>query len=155
MNSAKRWLRRILITLAILFAIFVLAPLIYLWYGGLRYENQFRHAAESATRLCIRTGGLCHRLPEEEKKLFEITNTTDIQTFGRLVRISRLSTACMCCGNPTFEFYREDQLILATSFHHGKNLRFERGWIFDAHLEDSSAKAVCEWLAAHGIPGPP
>ena len=61
----------------------------------------------------------------------------------------------MCCGNPTFEFYRGDELVAAIGFHHGQSIRWDNGlWPGDAALTGRSAEYLVEWLDRHGYGEP-
>jgi len=60
---------------------------------------------------------------------------------------------CMCCGEPTFEFYQGDQLIALVGYHHSQLLRY-KGWPADAVLSSQSTTDLSNWLASQGLPGP-
>lgn len=116
------------------------------------------HAAlKDATRLRVRSGGTCHRQPHEEKTLLDVRDHKQIAQVVRGIQINPGDSGfhCMCCGNPTFEFYRGDTLMVSLGFHHGLSLRWPDGkWEGDGLLSEASAKFLIKWLADHGVSGP-
>ncbi len=114
-------------------------------------------ALDGATRLRIRTGGTCHRDPKKEKTLLDVRDAKEVAAFIQLIRIDANESGfhCMCCGNPTLEFYRAETLILSLGFHHARSLRWPGGqWKGDGLLENTSAEFLVKWLAARGVRGP-
>lgn len=111
---------------------------------------------ENVDRLRVRTGGTCHRDPSVEKVLFEITDRAEIQRIVNSWTINDRDSgfSCMCCGEPSFEFYRGNELVASLGFHHGRSLRWPGGWPGDALLTEVASDAICETLAAHGVTGP-
>ncbi len=111
-------------------------------------------ALQGVTRLRIRSGGTCHRDIEKEKTLVDVRDAVIV---GDLIRRIKVNTDkriffCMCCGNPTFEFYQDDKLIVALGVHHGKSLRWLGGkWKGDGMLTKDSADFLVKWLAGHGV----
>jgi hypothetical protein len=61
---------------------------------------------------------------------------------------------CMCCGEPSIEFYRGERLVLTLGFHHGQSLRWVGGWPGDGALITDSARFLVKWLADHEVEGP-
>jgi hypothetical protein len=93
---------------------------------------------------------------EEEKTLFEISDPTVI---GRVVSEIRIDVKgsgfhCLCCGHPTFEFYKGDLLLAMVGLHHGRSLRWIEGWAGDALLTSASAEFLLHFLAEHGVSEP-
>ena len=122
-----------------------------------RWTGSLRKAVEGTTRLRIRSGGTCHRAIEREKTLAEITDAGEISRFIQGIAINgwRSGGACMCCGDPTFEFYAGDHLLAMVSYHHGKRLRWADGtWTGDGELTDPSREFLIAWLSQHGVDGP-
>jgi hypothetical protein len=120
-------------------------------------EEPFRRAVGSCDRLRIRSGGTCHRDEAAEKTLAEVTKKSEIRAFVDGIGIDEAESGggCMCCGEPTFEFYRGKELLAMVGFHHGQALRWADGkWSGDAALTPKSAEFVCRWLAEHGVAGP-
>ena len=120
------------------------------------WEADLHRALGSTTRMRVRTGGTCHRHIDAEETLFE---TIDPTLIGKVVTEIRLDDQgsgfhCLCCGGPTFEFYKGDALVAMIGFHHGRSLRWSEGWSADALLTPASAEFLLHFLADHGVPGP-
>lgn len=120
------------------------------------WEADLHRALGSATRMRVRSGGTCHRDIDDEETLFQ---TTDQTLIGKVVTGIRLDEQesgfhCLCCGRPTFEFYKGDVLVAMIGFHHGSSLRWSEGWSADALLTEASAEFLLHFLADHGVPGP-
>ena len=108
-------------------------------------------------RLRVRSGGTCHRVPEEEKTLFELEGVDPVAEVTKLVQVDPRSGVdhCMCCGEPSLEFYRKGELVLTLGVHHGTSVRWDRGpWPGDAFLTKESGLALSQFLAKHEVPGP-
>jgi len=121
------------------------------------WVDSLRKAVQGTTRLRVRSGGTCHRRIEEETTLVEITDAREIDRFlrGIVIDESRSGGACMCCGNPTFEFYAGERLLAMIGYHHGESLRWARGeWTGDGQLTVPSQDFVSSWLSQHGVEGP-
>lgn len=121
------------------------------------WNAMLQAALKSADRLRVRSGGTCHRRTEEEKTLFEIIKTEDVKEVISNIRIDPLKSNfhCMCCGNPSLEFYKGGDLLVTLGFHHGKSLRWMDGpWPMDGMLTSDSSVFLCELLDKHGIQGP-
>jgi len=114
-------------------------------------------ALQDATRLRVRSGGTCHRQPDEEKALLDLRDQKQIAEVVQGIQMNPNASGfhCMCCGNPTLEFYRDGTLIVSLGFHHGQSLRWPDGkWAGDGLLAKGSADFLIKWLADHGVPGP-
>jgi hypothetical protein len=110
-----------------------------------------------ATRLRVRSGGIGHRAPDEEKTLLDLRDARAVAEVVRGIHIDPKDSGSVCafCGDPTLEFYHDDVLILSLGFHHGLSLRWPDGkWAGDGWLTEDSAKFLVNWLAEHGVPGP-
>lgn len=121
------------------------------------WTTPLHEALQGATRLHVRSGGTCHRLTEEEKTLLDLRDPKQIAELVQGIQIDSSGSGfhCMCCGNPTLEFYRDDVLMVSLGFHHGRSLRWADGkWAADALMTMDSADFLIEWLADHGIRGP-
>ncbi len=120
-----------------------------------RWESAFHAAAAGADRIRVRNGGTCRRRGEE-KTLFEIKDAAKIRELIASVRLdeARSGFHCMCCGEPSVELYKGDELVLTLAVHHGQSLRWPDGWPGDALLSDASADAINKWLADNGVRGP-
>ena len=135
-----------------------LAASALIWYTMRpRWEDSLQRAVQGATRLRVRSGGTCHRDPSREKALVEITDAAQIDRVVKGIDIDWLNSGrtCMCCGNPTFEFYAGDKLLAMIGYHHGRNLRWGGGpWRGDGALTASSQRFLNSWLSQHGVTGP-
>ncbi len=129
-------------------------PACMVQYG---WTDSLQKAVRGTTRLRIRSGGTCHRQIAEEKTLAEITDSQEIKSFLKAIDIdeSRSGGACMCCGNPTFEFYAGDRLLAMIGYHHGERLRWAEGeWTGDGELTGAGRDQFISWLSQHGVEGP-
>ncbi len=128
-----------------------------LWiYGNLDGDSpewgpKLRAMLVDCDRLRVRTGGLCHRRMSSEVTLFEITGASDVAGVVANLKINSSHSGfhCMCCGNPTFEFYRDESLVAAVGFHHGKSLRWQ-DWRGDGLLQAGSASYLESLMKKHG-----
>lgn len=75
-------------------------------------------------RIRVRTGGTCHRNPSEEQQLFEEKDASQIQSLIQAIHIDPPENgsivSCNCCGNPSIEFYRGEELIVTLGCQHGE-----------------------------------
>jgi hypothetical protein len=103
----------------------------------------------------VRTGGACHRRPELEETLFETKDPETVQKVISMISVenNRGISMCMCCGEPSIEFYRGKELAVSLSMHHGRALRWD-GWPGDAELTNISGESLTRWLAEHGAGKP-
>ncbi len=101
--------------------------------------------------LRLRTGGMCHRSPLEEDTLFETRAPDELRAFLATIAIDEPASRgmCTCCGGPTIELLRGDEVATSLSLHHGQTLRW-RGWPADGRLTPDAADALCAWISAHG-----
>ncbi len=61
----------------------------------------------------------------------------------------------MCCGEPSFEFYKKSKLIAMIGFHHGKSIRWQGGeWPGDASMTTECATYFNDWLKKNGVDAP-
>jgi len=121
------------------------------------WADSFLNAVRETTKIRIRSGGTCHRRPNEERTLAEITKKDEISHFLDGIAIDEAGSNffCGCCGNPTLEFYEGDRLLAMVGYHHGQTLRWASGeWPTDALLTQSSQTFLVSWLAQHGVQGP-
>lgn len=121
-----------------------------------RWIRRFREEVAGTTRVRIRSGGTCCRDADRERTLFEILDPQAIRELIDCTSIldEKSGFHCMCCGNPTFEFYRGDRLAAMVGFHHGRSLRWRAGWPGDALLSPESAGYYVELLARNGVGHP-
>ncbi len=121
-----------------------------------RVQTEFLSSVSEANRIVIRTGGLCHRIPEREQVIYESAKREDVNSVIQMIKLEdprppepvegdleMLYMNCMCCGDFTLEFYEDSNMVIAASFHHGTLLRskeFNGG--MDADLETNSASRL-------------
>ena len=120
------------------------------WHGMLV------EALKEASRLRVRSGGTCHRDLSKERTLFETSDPAEIQRLVASWKVEDKVSGfhCMCCGEPSLEFYKGDQLITTLGIHHGSSLRWPEGWPGDAQLTAVASDSICDLLARHGIEEP-
>lgn len=121
-----------------------------------RWTDAFRDQVAKADRLRVRSGGTCHRKISREKTLFEVEDAAEISRIVARVAIDETVAGqhCMCCGDPSFEFFEGERLIAMVGFHHGRSIRWIDGWPGDGVLTSASADALITWLADNGVSGP-
>jgi hypothetical protein len=120
------------------------------------YHETLAAAVKQATRLRVRSGGTCHRNQAEERTLIEVKTAAEIADLVKTLKFEEDAEPfhCMCCGEPSFEFYAGDKLVAMLGFHHGQGMRWAGGpWPGDVHLENNSALRLCDWLEKHGVKG--
>lgn len=120
------------------------------------FEEAMRRGLEGVDRLVVRSGGTCHRRPDQEKPLIEVKDAAEIVKVVKGIRLDEAAGMfhCMCCGDPTFEFFRAGRLQAVLGFHHGKSLRWPGGWPGDAALSEAGREFLAGWLAERGVAGP-
>ncbi|GEP41520.1 hypothetical protein [Brevifollis gellanilyticus] len=112
---------------------------------------------EKADKVRARSGGVCHRQESEEKIIHESRDSAVIKELAAHFKVAESDSGghCMCCGNPTFEFYQGDKLVAMIAFHHGRSVRWADGvWPGDGMLTQDSARFLADWLDKHGYSGP-
>lgn len=116
-----------------------------------RWDQRLAGVAACATRLVVRSGGVCHRRPAHERVLFVRDDPAAVRELLPLLRLDEplSDTSCLCCGALTIELHRDAELLAALSLHHGKTLRWY-GWPGDGLLADPAP--LCAWLTQHGAP---
>ncbi|WP_395750709.1 hypothetical protein [Prosthecobacter sp.] len=110
-----------------------------------------------ADRILVRTGGVCHRRADNEKVIVESRDAALIAELAQHFTISEDASGghCMCCGNPTFEFYQGDKQVAMVAFHHGQSIRWADGtWPGDGILTEQSSAYLVEWLAKNNFTAP-
>lgn len=115
-------------------------------------NRDFTSAVEASDKVVVRSGGLCHRRPEQEEVLFVLEGSKEIQQLVDAIQVRKLGFAlrCMCCGNPTFEFHRNGENIASVGFHHGKSLRWN-GWSSDGMLTAKSSAEIISIFRRNGL----
>lgn len=113
-------------------------------------------ALAPAKRLRVRSGGTCHRDEAQEQTLYETNDPAEIKQLLAGIQINEAQSGfhCMCCGNPSLEFYAGERLLLTLGFHHGRGLRWRDGWPGDAMLTPQSSTFLVGWLAKRNVKSP-
>ena len=116
------------------------------------WKDLLMGALEGVDRVAIRDVS-CG--PEEGRGLlFEITDSREIKKFMSLIEIDEDESENYiydaCCGNPRFDFFHGNALLLTLSYH-GYSLRWrgpaEPGWPWDAILEHNSSVNLKQYIA--------
>lgn len=148
--------RRLLLLLAILPTLALLGCCSLPWINQLVFpwESRLASAVQGVDRIRVRSGGTCHRNLDREMTLFEERDPSEIAKLVESIRVDRWGSSvfpCWCCGEPSIEFYRGQELVLTLGFHHGRIVRWPGGWPGDALLSSESATYLKQWLAAHTV----
>jgi hypothetical protein len=108
------------------------------------------------TRVRVRSGGTCHRQLELEKTLVDESDPAAIKELLASLKINPKGSGfhCMCCGNPSLEFYAGEKLVATLGFHHGRSVRWVEGWTGDGLLVPDGAATLVAWLERRGAKGP-
>jgi len=121
------------------------------------WTTSLHESLRGATRLRVRAEGTCCNEPDKEETLLDVRDAQEVAKVVQGIRIDPDESGfhCLCCGDPTLEFYRNDTRIASLSFHHGRSLRWPDGpWKGDGLLTQDSANFLIEWLAVRGVEGP-
>lgn len=120
------------------------------------WQRTLDSALQGVTRIRVRSGGVCHRDMKSEKTLIEVKEPAAIAEIISSIGVNEEESGdhCMCCGEPSIEFYAGEKLAVTLGVHHGISLRWQEGWPADGRLIPRSSSALTEWLAKNGIKGP-
>ena len=121
---------------------------------GLTDSYRIRGNITESTRMVVRSGGNCHRKPERERIMFETEDIDTIKRFAEQISISlktTLDSHCGCCGEMTFDFYRNQELHYSFSLHHGQRIRLKSSGSGDKELSYGSQQDLRNWLNEVGI----
>lgn len=118
-------------------------------------NQHLQEALEGTTRIVVRAGGTCHRSQEREPVQAKVTAQKEIEELIAGLEVDEKDGGfhCMCCGNPTLEFYKGKNLKAALGYHHARSFRWSE-WDSDVMLTPRSQEAVLTWLDARGVTGP-
>ena len=147
---SKRGLRNRLLVIPLSITCAIVAVFLTI---GLTATYPVRSNITESTRLVVRSGGNCHRDPEWEHILFETEDPDTIRTFAAQVSLglSMFGGRCRCCGEMTFDLYRDQELHYSFSLHHGDRIRVKGSAFGDKELSSSSRQNVTDWLDQRGI----
>jgi hypothetical protein len=149
-----------------IWAAFILIPVcinLFLWWGLSRYGFGFIMGpgpgiqvltqAMEADRFVVRPSGDCLELPDNKDKVFETTDPNEILEFVKLLsfRPTLKGRHCNCSGELGFEFYKNNEVCLVFSFHHGQRIRVKNQSSGDLFLSDDSIRLLDNWLTEKGI----
>src|SRR4051812_33106341 len=78
------------------------------------WETKLQQAVAGTTRVRVRSGGTCHRDLLREKTLVDESDAAAIKELIGTLKIDAKGSGfhCMCCGNPSLEFYAGDKLVV-------------------------------------------
>lgn len=148
--SSRRGLRnRLLVApLIITLVIFVAFAVV-----GLTDTHRVRSRIQESTHVVVRSGGNCHRRPEQERVLLRLADSGKIMALAERISIGlgMPGMHCMCCGDMTFDCYRDEELHYSFSFHHGKSIRIKGALSGDKELTLASRRSLSEWLEKTGV----
>lgn len=128
-------------------------------YPGTRllwsHQETLQESLATCDRLRVRSGGTCHRDASTEKTLIQVDQPAEVRRVVALLTVQEPASSfeCMCCGEPSLEFYQGDKLMHTVGFHHGHLLRWE-GWGSDCKLAPNGATQLVGWMAQRGLSGP-
>jgi len=115
-------------------------------------DVELQDALKEIDYIRVRTGGTCHRNPDEEETIFVIKQKDKIKEFVSHLRIEEEQTFhCQCCGSPSFELYKNGTLKETIGFHHGHSIRWHNKPFGDAVLTEKSIDYICKLLFDNGI----
>ncbi len=118
---------------------------------------ELSQSLDKADRVLARSGGVCHRDESNEKVIHESRDSAVIKALAGKFKVAESDSGghCMCCGDPTFEFYQGDKRVAMIAFHHGRSIRWADGtWPGDGMLTQDSAHFLADWLDEHGYSKP-
>jgi hypothetical protein len=106
------------------------------------------------TRVLVVGMGYYRQGTPERRTLLDTSDIASIAAFRECFAIvddPRTFGHCMCCGEPHFYLYAEDELVATIGYHHGMSIRWD-AWKHDAVLKDPDR--LLDWTFAHGVDGP-
>jgi hypothetical protein len=149
---SKLRLKKVLIVLILIPFCLSIAIIVPSSMVGPYQGKKFQTASKGADTLVIRTGGFCHRNPETEKQVFRTNDPNQINEFLGLLSFSPSELGqCECCGELSFEFYKNNEIFKAFSLHHDTHIRIQGQSTGDIYLTSDSIKSLNAWLVEKGI----
>jgi hypothetical protein len=151
MGKQARWLWGAIVASIVVLAAIAVASMLH---AKVEWKPSLDRALAGVDRVKVRTGGTCHRDPGNEKLLLDTSDASAIATLIGSIEINEAESgrACMCCGDPTIEFYRTGTLVVSLGVHHATALRWPEGkWPGDAMLPRESVEKINQWLKQQGV----
>ena len=147
---SKRGLRNRLVVAPLLITLIIFVALAGI---GLTDTIRLRGRLQESTHVVVRSGGNCHRRPEQERVLLRVEEPDEIRALSKRISIglSMPGMHCMCCGDMTFDCYRDEELNCSFSLHHGKSIRIKEDVSGDKELTLASRRSMSAWLERAGV----
>jgi len=148
--SSKRGLRNRLIVAPLLITLVIFVAFAVI---GLTDTSRLRSRLQESTHVVVRSGGNCHRRPEQERVLLRMEDSDEIRALSERISIglSMPGMHCMCCGDMTFDCYRDEELHYSFSFHHNNHIRIKGAISGDKTLSLASRRIMSDWLERTGV----
>jgi len=148
--SSKRGLRNRLIVAPLLITLVIFVAFAVI---GLTDTSRVRSRLQESTHVVVRSGGNCHRRPEQERVLLRMDDSDEIRALSERISIglSMPGMHCKCCGDMTFDCYRDEELHYSFSFHHSNHIRIHGAVSGDKTLSLASRKSLSDWLENSGV----
>lgn len=115
------------------------------------WTSFLRHSLRDADHLRVRANGTCGQTAGET--LLELPTPADVRGLldsTELEEPAPLGVHCMCCGDPTLEFFRDSVRTETISLHHGLRIR----WRQHAGDIELGTNGLVRFLASHGVTKP-
>lgn len=114
--------------------------------------RELRKRIQEAPMVRVRTGGMCHKIPNEVV-LHETSDRQKIADLAECLRVAPgiLPLSCACCGEMTFETDAKDGRSFAFSYHHGTSVRVAGWGGGDRDLTGSARASLEQWLVNAGV----
>lgn len=107
------------------------------------------------TRARVLDGGVLKGKALGSGVLLEVSDADELASLrGRMSIIEDRNTFChcLCLGDQALEFYAGRRRKAIIGLHHGRSLRWDGYWRYDALLSDG--RGLLNWLADRGVEGP-
>ncbi len=108
-----------------------------------------------ATRVKLLDGGMSQGKALGKKVLVKTSDPQSLAVLGECLEIIEEQDSfghCMCLGDYTFQFFDGRRVIAMIGLHHGRSIRWEEAWKYDALLKDGPR--LLTWLAEQGAAAP-
>ena len=125
----------------------------WLWFAtdlfGFVINSRFEALVKDADRVVVRKErGGCHPSSDSGSQHLEITNKVEIAEVAAILKYTRLTLQCKCCGYPCVDWWRDGRRIVEASIHHGHALRVQ-GFTGDMRFTVESSHRLDSWLHEH------